>query len=484
MNTEEKSGLKPLSDREFHLLLAAGALLTVLSGMRFGVQELGWVAGAPYLVAMMDRSGKRDHLWLLFYVTAGVHLSVFKIITPPLGAVMTIVFALPSALGMFALLAIWAFAVRRLGVLWGIYLFPAMAVTSEWMAYSSNLGPWGAAGVTQVDNLPLVQLTAIAGLPALSFLVALGSSVTAAVARQGFGPVKAHVALFAALFLSAQGYGQWRLAQDAPGKTIRVGAVASPLPVARFREVINDTSIARAWDDELFARTALAADLGARVVVWNEAATLLSRDDEAALVERGRKLAQERGIDIVMAIGTLLKKEPLSWDNKYYWIGKTEAVADIYRKLHPTPWEASIPGDADAAAVEVDGLKLTGAICYDYDSPQIALANAASGAGLAVIPSSDWKGIDPIHSHMARMQGVAVGISTFRSVRAATSFAADQYGRITGAMRFNSPTGVMVADLPVERIPTLYAATGDILPWFMAIFSLATIGLAAARKLT
>ena len=482
MNANTENQKLDISDRTFHLALAAGAALTVIANFRFGVQEAGWAAYAPFLAALIARSSARAHAWALLYITVGSYLAVSKIITPPIGYAIMSAYAAPQSLVMLAKVSAAAYIFRRLGAGWGIYFFPALAVSLEWLASFANLGYWSAAGLTQVDNLPLVQMTTLAGLAGLSYLVAMGSSVTAAVATEGFNKVKIHVAVFAAIFLAAQAYGQARLALDAPGKTLRVGLFAAPLPVTKFREILNDTRVARQWDDEYFARAAKAADLGARVVVWNEAATLMSREEEPAFVERGKALAVDKGVDMVMGIGVLLSKAPVTWENKYYWIRKDGSIADVYYKLHPTPFEGSVHASAHPAMVEVDGLKLTGAICYDYDFPEIALNNASTGAGLAVIPSSDWKGIDPVHSMMARLQGVSVGISTVRSVRAATSYAADQYGRITGAMRFEDPAGVMVAQVPVEQVPTIFAATGEVLPWLTSGFCLALLGAAARRK--
>lgn len=486
MKTGESSTIslvEPVTEKKFHLLLAGGAALVAASSMRFGVAELGWVAWAPFLVAMGARGSRRDHGWLFFYATLAMVGAISKIVTPPITWPMMLAFVIPSSLVMFGSLAVAGWVIRRLGAVWGIYFFPAITVTVEWIFYTfTPQSTWGAAGLTQVDNLPLVQFASIAGLAGLSFLVALGSSVTAAVAIRGFGDMKRHVALFAMLFIAAQVYGQIRVVNPAPGKTIRVAGVSAPLGVEKLPQILRGEYDTRQADDELFARTARAADLGARVVVWNEAATIIDKSDEDSFVARGRELARERGIDIVMAIGVIISRDPFKWQNRYHWIGKDGAVADVYDKRHPTPGEGPIPGLAHPSVVDVDGAKLSGAICYDYDFPEIALNNAWAGAGLALIPSSDWKGIDPVHPKMARLQGVAAGISTFRPVRAATTIAADQYGRIIASMQYEGPNKVMVADVPVGQVPTLYAATGDILPWGTALFCLAGIIAATMRR--
>jgi apolipoprotein N-acyltransferase len=66
---------------------------------------------------------------------------------------------------------------------------------------------------------------------------------------------------------------------------------------------------------------------------------------------------------------------------------------------------------------------------------------------------------------MALVNAVAVGLPMMRPVRAATSIASDSYGRLLGSLRADGPgQGVMVVDMPVARVPTLYARTGEVVP--------------------
>jgi apolipoprotein N-acyltransferase len=107
------------------------------------------------------------------------------------------------------------------------------------------------------------------------------------------------------------------------------------------------------------------------------------------------------------------------------------------------------------------------------DFPSIPLALAQAGAGLVALPSSDWRGIDPLHSDMARIMGIATGMSVLRSVRSDTSMASDPYGRVRASRRFyEEGDGVMLADLPAVPVPTLYAQIGDVFPVANVAFSL------------
>lgn len=468
----------------FWPLMAAGSALLFLSSMRFGVAELGWIAFAPFLAAMYTEGGLKRHLRLFAVIAAALILTVGKIVTDQVPWFMAPMFSVPAAIFCFASISLAAAAHRRLGPRWGIYLFPALAVTVEWLQFSfTESGSWGALAFTQVNNLPLIQLASLTGITGISFLVALGSSVAAAAYTAGPRAVKRDVLLFAALTTAALVYGELRLSHEAPGVPIRVAAVSSPLGVKEVMAAKNDISALRKYDGEFFARTEKAAALGAKTVVWNEAATIVAPADEAAFTARGQAMAKDKGIFLVMAYGVLLSADPFHWENKYRMILPDGTVADEYFKRHPVPGEMAVKGTKHAKAIPAAGGTLGGAICYDYDFPRIALDNAHDGAGLVLLPSSDWRGIDPIHSRMARANAVAAGVSMVRSVRAATSLATDQYGRELGSMRyFGEGDGVMVAAVPAQTVPTLYAKTGDVLPWLTLAFSIAAIALVARRK--
>jgi apolipoprotein N-acyltransferase len=140
-------------------------------------------------------------------------------------------------------------------------------------------------------------------------------------------------------------------------------------------------------------------------------------------------------------------------------------MADEYVKRNPVPGDPHDAGTAHARVISFKGLKFSGGICYDYSFPSIARDNANDGADIALLPASDWKGIDFTHSHMARMHAVAVGLPIMRPVRASTSIATDQYGRILGSLPWQgSGDGVFVVPMRGERVPTIYSKTGELLP--------------------
>ena len=175
---------------------------------------------------------------------------------------------------------------------------------------------------------------------------------------------------------------------------------------------------------------------------------------------------------LLMAYGVVKSIHPFQDVNKYRIYLPDGTMADEYVKRHPVPGDPDEVGTAHAQVVTFGGVNYSGAICYYYGFPGIARDNAIDGAGLVLLPSSDWRGVDPEHGRMALMNAVAAGLPMVRPVRAATSIACDPYGRLLGTLRADGASrGVLVVDVPGRRVPTLYARTGEIVPLGALVFT-------------
>jgi apolipoprotein N-acyltransferase len=218
----------------------------------------------------------------------------------------------------------------------------------------------------------------------------------------------------------------------------------------------------RGAEDVLFARSELAVRRGARVVVWNEVATLIDPGEEPALVARATAFARAHRVDLVAAYGVVVSRAPFRYENVSLWIGPDGERVERYLKHFLPPGEPAVPGTAPHAVHARPWGRAAAALCYDYDRPAIARAHARGGADVVLLPSSDWRGIDPQHTAMARVRAIEGGFSVLRPVRAATSAAIDPWGRFRATLPQREENDrVLVASLPARRVPTLYAVVGD-----------------------
>lgn len=445
----------------WHWLLL-GILLTPVTGMRFNIAFVAWFSTVPWMLALRQLDGWRGWLGLFAALQLAMFANVATIVTDPIPLVFAPMFSVPMAIGAFLSYGLFELLRRRLGDAWGIVLFVALAVGMDWLsANGSEMGSWGSMAYTQLDDLPLLQLASVFGLAGITALVALSNAVIAvAIAREDrkrLVPVGLGVV---ALVLLAHAWGAYRLTLPLEGPTLRVATVVTHAQLVDG--ALPEGSVLAQATDQLFEDTESAASAGAQVVVWNEGATAVAATEEQALLDRGQMLAAAHGIDLVMAYVVPLDGMA-HFENKYVWM-TPEGPIETYFKHHPVPGEGAVRGTDPIQVHERPWGRGAGAICYDYDFPGLGSAHATGGADVVFVPSSDWRGIDPVHTRMASVRGIEGGFSVVRSVRAAASGAFDAHGVARGLARDSEGQHVLVADVPVSRIPTLYSRWGDVLP--------------------
>jgi len=455
--------------------LVAGVVVTALAMMRYNVGILGWVAAVPWLMWIRGSRGWRP--WVVFFgaLQLAVFLSVLKIVTEPLPWFFAGMFSVPMAISSFVGFGGFEALRRRLCDAWGVVLFPAIAVLLEYLgATGSDMGSWGAAAYTQLDNLPLMQVTALVGLGGVTALLSASSALIAVMIADGASRWARWGAGLLAVVVLAHAWGSFRMYQPIPGPRVRVATVVTDVMVEPG-QLPADAELARA-EGALFRRSAEAAAAGARLVVWNEGATAVASEREASFLARAEALAIEHGIDLVVAYVVPIDGA-VRFENVYAWV-TPQGIVERYLKHHPVPSEGSVRGTAPLVAHDRPYGTAAGAICYDYDFPAMGKAHAALGAGVVAVPSSDWRGIDPYHTQMAAVRGIEGGFSVVRSVRAATSGAFDAYGVARGLARDLDGQHLMWAEVPSQRVPTLYSRIGDLLVALAAL--LVAAGVARA----
>jgi apolipoprotein N-acyltransferase len=448
--------------------LVIGIAITVFVGNRYNIAPLAWVAAVPWLLSLRQLSGWRDHLLLFVCLQIAYFIALVKIVTDPLPMTFAFMFSIPVAISAFVLYELFEAGRRRLGDGWGVVLFVSLTVANEWLAtYTSPMGSWGSLAYTQIDNLPLMQLASVFGLTGITALLACTSALAAVlIASPERRRFLVPLAVALVLILAAHGYGAVRLAGDISGPLVTVGGVVSD-GAFDGQPRVDD----KAQQNDLFDLSRTAVERGAELVVWNEVAAIVSAASEPAFLARGQQFAQEHGVDLVLAYG-VPEEGTQMFANQYVWLTPNGPI-ETYLKHHPVPSEPSIAGDDPLVVHDRPFGRAAGAICYDYDFPAMGRTHSRLGADLVVVPSSDWRGIDPYHTQMASVRGIEGGFSVVRPVWAATSGAFDAYGRPRGTMNFFEGERVFVARVPATQIDTIYRHIGDLIPLLALIALLA-----------
>jgi len=403
----------------------------------------------------------------------------------------------------------------------GTLIFPAAMVSLEYFNTLDSGDVWSSLANTQYRFQALQQIASVFGIWGISFLVAwFASLVNWIVSLQWkWATIKTGVTIAASIYLLVILYGIIRMSQgdyndnetvkiagitmdntnlmetmysDEFGKTLIIGAeIAQSAPEAQeankamapfienpfAQKFENSRKVMDANLDYLFQKTAEAADQGAKIVVWSEAIGFIINSQEDSIIQRAKILAREKDIYLFLSLG-VLNPGPFNLDrlllvNKTITVAPQGEVVNEYLKSNIVPFAEQEYGSDDIIPViESSYGNLSPVICYDADFPHFLKQTGRKGTDILLVPSGDWKAIDPYHAYMAKIRGIENGMSIFRPVSRATSIATDPYGNLLGSMDFySSEDKTLMARVPTQGINTIYNHIGDLLPYLSIILT-------------
>jgi apolipoprotein N-acyltransferase len=478
-------------------MLLAGSLLVGFSMGSWLAPPAAWIG--PVLIMRYARDHTVGRGYLLVLVACMLSMAIgFGAMWTSAGWPLPLVVSLPALYGFLWSLPYLADRLmsRRLPGFSSTLVYPLAAASLEFVNTSTNpIGAWGATGFTQYGQLQLMQLASVTGMIGITFLMGWFASVAnwAWENRAQGARLRTGLAGFGVVLVAVFVFGVLRLGPAPLGETVRVaGITADPSrELSQRLEAASDAAAIRAeiqshWD-AYFEETAREARAGAKVVVWPEVSGVAGSSDEASsLVAQAQDVAREHAV--YLAIGLFVEHrdtgEPT--ENKFLLFDPTGTIVIDHVKYGGAIIEGNrLIGDGSLQTATTPFGVLSGVICWDADYPEVIQQTGQNGTGMLLVPSSDWAEIDPIHTQMAVFRAIENGMSLVRQVEGNLSIAVDPYGRVLGQTDYFASTDrTMVAQVPVEDVPTLYSSFGRWLGLACVAGFLLLVALVVARAWT
>ncbi len=461
-------------------LLILGIAFFTLAHMSFSVDFFAWFANVPFLLYLSITKGWKTRLLFVSALIAAWSFVIIKIVSPPMPFVMIFLFSVPISLFHLPAYLVWSkFEKNNLSVL----LFPVVFTIMEWIQYTfTPFGSWGIMAYSQSNSINIMQFSSIFGLAGLSFLIYwINVSIVRIITTNKITKLTLYAPSLILILVITYGSLRLDIGKSKGVSTMTVAAVGTdsdvgglPLPSKQS----NDTVIINQ-----LKRTEKAADFGAELIVWNEGAFYTLPNDETKTINSIKAVAKDKGISIYASYVMPISEKPFRYENKFVYINKNGEVEYTYLKHQPVPGEPAIQGIKSFQTVEISGSKFGGAICYDYDFPYIAHEFGKLKADVVALPSSDWRGIDPLHTRMAAFRAIEQGHSIIRSTRFGLSAIISPYGEMIGqSSSFDTNNKILISNIPVKGISTLYSVIGDLFVYMCFGFILVFFTLLIIKK--
>jgi len=476
--------------------VASGALLTV-GYQPFALSAAGWIALAPFLIAVDGASGLAaiGLGWLTGSIT-GLGVAGYWIwraaidyfgVAPLSAAAFTLgvieVFVAPF-FALFGLLAVrCGGGVRRL------LLVPAALVSSEYARALLLGNPWELLGHTQ-RSLAVLQIASLTGVYGVSFLLALTATALVDALRPGRGArgrrlLCATVAVGAVTAVLA--LGAWRLAIVSPAEgEARVLLVQGNLSNAQR----SPAAVARAL--QVYLELSKSVRPVPPLVIWPENAIPIFPEENASLLAPLREWVARTDVTVVAGAPRAGDRAgAVALYNSVYAVS-ADGMRSVYDKRHLLPFVERfalrqqdgpyLPGDV-AAAVPLGSVRAGFLVCYEIIFPGAAGTPIASGADLLINLSNDsWfeAGAGPAqHWELTRWRAVEDAVSVVRATNSGISGAFDPQGRELARLPARTAVAGAVG-VPLRSGGSFYARHGD---WFaLACVATVALGLAPLKR--
>jgi apolipoprotein N-acyltransferase len=467
----------------FAAALLSGGLLYFTVGLT-PFWPAAWVAPVPLLLGSFHASSHRER-WLLCAVALLIGLSsnfvYYTIVAGRLGAVVII----------FLQILQWSLIVGSTRVIvlrsrdWTtVFAYPLIwAGVDTLISTFSPHGTFGSLAYSQMDALPVVQIAAFAGAPAVVFVISLFASCVAIACYRRAPRLRPALAygVPALLLVAVIAGGAFRLAGGAaPSQAVPIGMAAVDAFLRPETPREKATAVWQAYDA---AVVALGAQ-GARVVVLPEKIDEKESDAtrrSAALAE----LARRAGVYLVVGIGVTTDR---SWMNRAWLFSPTGEMLGVYDKQHLVPGleREMTPGKEDAVQ-DVEGHRFGIAICKDVHFASLGRSYGRRGISVLLEPAYDFVRDAWMTARIAAMRGIESGYAVVHAGRESVLSASDRYGRFLVERRSAPlPGASVIAHVPVAPgAPTPYARLGDWFGWSCFILAIAMrlrIGTTAADR--
>ena len=468
------NNLKP-----FWFLLIGIATIS-MTHMSFGVDFFAWFSVVPFMLYLSNTKGWKSRLLFVIALIIAWSIVVLKIITPPIPFLMIFLFSIPISLFHLPAYLIWdKFKNHK----WSILLFPAILIIMEWIQYTfTPFASWGVMAYSQSNSLNIMQFVSVFGMAGLSFLIYwVNVSIAHLISRKKAVFLSMYMPLSMLIIVIIFGALRIDIEKSKGVKTMTVATVGTnstvsglPLPTKDS----NDKVIA-----DLLKKTKKAGDFGTKIVVWNEASFFTLKSNEKDIQNSIMAIAKNKNISIVAAYVIPISEKPFKYENKFVFINEKGEIVYSYLKHQPVPGEPAIQGIKPFQIVKISESRIGGAICYDYDFPYIAKEFGKLKSDIVAVPSSDWRGIDPLHTKMSAFRAIEQGHSIIRSTRFGLSAIISPYGEmISQSSSFDENNKIMIANIKAKRINTLYSTIGDLFIYICFGFLIAFILVITLRN--
>lgn len=470
-----------------YLQMIFGMGLFLLSNGNWTVPIFTWITFVFLIRAF--RTFKKWYGRLFFFVLIMVTQSLkFKGMIPAPGVVYYIIMLSGSVVILLPFVAD-RWSSKRINGFAATLIFPIVSVLLEYLTAATNpiAGSWGSLAHTQ-DNPSLMQITSITGMWGLTFLITWLASTLNWFwdKRHEIANIKKSIACFIIIFFSIILYGQTRNRFfSSSSNTVRIASIVHNESMSDSTNFLQDIKRLSAFGDfasqtqtKVLGLSQKAADEGAKIIFLHEGSLWVLKENEKELVNKARKLARDKDIYFGLSLVVITTDFPTTKaENKTVWIDPKGNIIWDFNKAYPTLTEPLNAGEKKIKTFDTPYGRIASVICFDMDFPTFINQAGKQNVDIMLVPANDWREITPYHPNMSKLRAIENGFSMVRATGQGLSLAVDYNGKVLNQLNYyQTEENIMISDVPIKGVKTIYAKMGDWFVWICFIGLLFILG--------
>ncbi|GAA1243372.1 apolipoprotein N-acyltransferase [Microbacterium phyllosphaerae] len=477
---------------------AAAALLMDLSYPDTAVWVLAFPATALLLIALIGRrAGGALAVGLVYGVIFfGLLVSFTSRYLGPLPwAALSVLEGVLTAVALILITFAYRWIPRALPGLWARLLLLPAVVAALWVGRELFVGswpyggfPWARLGMSQAES-PLAHVASWIGVSGLSFLMVFVVALVIQVVRER---VWRHPTALVAPVVVAVALLVTPLFPTTVSGSMRIAAVQGNGPSGYFDER-KPYSLIDAQTDATVPLYGEDVDL----LVWPEGSLDFDPFQSESLARRMSAIASRIGAPLLANAAT--ERDGLFYNTSLLWT-EDGATGQLHDKRHPVPFGEYVPDrpffnalapdligliqreytpGSNAPVVDVDGVKVGLAICFDVIYDDVINEGMAEGAEVLVFQTNnaDFRGTDENLQQLAfaRMRAIETGRSVVNISTVGTSQVIRPDGSTVSSLDAGK-AGALLEDVELRSGLTAGVALG---PWIQQILLWGGLGALA-----
>ncbi len=382
-------------------------------------------------------------------------------------------------------------------------IFASIMVSIEYIIYLIYpiLGGLSDA-YTQYQNLYLLQIVTVTGIYGITFLIYWAAAMVIWIwnNKNKKEYLKKYIIVYGSVIGLVFVYGivMFHFVGNSD-KSVRIAGVTVPIShllnddkdiySTFYTDTFTDENITNARNklslvaDELFLKTELEAQAGAKIVFWSELNGAVLKQDEDILLQRASDMAKQEEIYLIVS---LLVKTPYVdlKENKTVVFNPQGELISEYFKHGRSIGELCQKGDGMLKSFDTEYGRIAPFICSDMAFLSKIQQAGRNNVDILIVPASDWKEMTLLAAKTAIVRGVENGSNIIRHTNNGMSIVSDFRGSVLAQTDyFQSDTKTLSAQVITKGRFTLYSYIGNLFVYLCNLYLLGSFILPKIKRL-